>query len=108
MPIEIILLIKDYNNKGTKESFLPNVDAYNNLVSQISQFNLTYMGSIYIHHDEQKQFSQVLSDWSETLKAKGCNIRNVEFCDSKGDLLIQVCDLITGNILRLYKEIYNK
>ena len=54
MPIEIILLIKDYNNKGTKESFLPNVDAYNNLVSQISQFNLTYMGSIYIHHDEQK------------------------------------------------------
>ena len=108
LSVENILPVKDYNNKGSKESFLPNVDAYNNLIGQISQFGLSYMDSIYIHHDEQKQFSQVLFDWSDVLKTRGCNIKKVEFCESKGDIMIQVSDFFTGNILRLYKEIINK
>ena len=106
--IKNILPIKDYNNKGSKESFLPNVDAYNNLIGLISQFSLSYTDSIYIHHDEQKQFSQVLFDWSDVLRRKGCNIEKVEFCDSKGDIMIQVSDFFTGNILRFYKEISAK
>jgi len=108
LSLENILPVKDYNNKGTKESFLPNVDAYNNLIGQISQFGLSCLDSIYIHHDEQAQFSQVLFDWSDVLKKRGCNIKSVEFCNSKGDILIQVCDFFSGNILRLYKEINNK
>lgn len=107
LSLENILPVKDYTNKGTKESFLPNVDAYNNLISQISQLALSDLDSIYIHHDSQAQFSQVLFDWSEALRKKGCNIKKVEFCDSKSEVIIQVCDFFTGNILRLYKEIIN-
>lgn len=108
LSIKNLLPVKDYNNKGSKESFLPNVDAYNNLIGQISQFGLSYLDSIYIHHDEQKQFSQVLFDWSDVLREKGCNINKVEFCDSKDDIIIQLSDFFTGNILRLYKEISSK
>lgn len=108
LSVENILPVKDYNNKGGKESFLPNVDAYNNLIGQIAQFELSYMDSIYIHHDEQKQFSQVLFDWSDELRKRGCNIKKVEFCNSKDDIIIQVSDFFTGNILRFYKEISAK
>lgn len=108
LSVENILSVKDYNNKGGKESFLPNVDAYNNLIGQIAQFELSYMDSIYIHHDEQKQFSQVLFDWSDELRKRGCNIKKVEFCNSKDDIIIQVSDFFTGNILRFYKEISAK
>lgn len=100
-----ILPIKDYNNKGTKESFLPNVDAYNNLVGLISKFGISHMDSVFIHHDAQAQFSNVLFDWNNTLKKRGCNIKNLEFCNSKGDILIQVSDFLIGTITKLYKEI---
>lgn len=37
LKIENLFPVKDFNNKGTKESFLPNVDAYNNIISSIAR-----------------------------------------------------------------------
>lgn len=105
LTLENILPIKDYNNKGTKESFLPNVDAFNSLLGHICNLRLSYGDNVFVYHDDQKQFSNVLSKWADELKKYGTGIQQLNFHDSKKDVVIQVVDFFTGNILRLYKEI---
>ncbi len=99
-----LLPVKDFNNKGTEESFLPNVDAFNNLLGQIGH-KISYGDKLYVYHDKQAQFSKVLNKWSVVLKEKNVGIEHLDFYDSKEHLLIQVTDFYTGTILRLYKEI---
>ena len=100
--VDNLLPVKDFNNKGKKESFLPNVDAFNNLVGSISNLRIGNNSRVNIYHDDQKQFSDVLLYWSNEM---GINRKLMTFCDSKDDVLIQTSDFYTGNILRLYRKI---
>ncbi len=104
LSLEELLPVKDFNNKGTGESFLPNVDAFNNLLLQIGR-EVSYGDKLYIYHDKQTQFSKVLSKWSDVLKERSIIIEHLDFYNSKEQLLIQVADFYTGTFLRLYKEI---
>lgn len=102
---EHLFPIKDFNNKGVKESFLPNVDAYNNIILSIGNLRIKKQDIINIYHDEQKQFSDVLKFWTDKLKNLDLNINNLNFCISKEDVLVQVADFYTGNLVRLYRKI---
>lgn len=97
--------IKDFNNRGTKESFLPNVDAYNNIIASIGKLRVGLNDSINIYHDEQKQFSEVLIKWTEVLKEHKVNVNKLKFHISKDDVMVQIADFYTGYIARLYKKI---
>lgn len=108
LKVENLLPIKDYNNKGTKESFLPNVDAFNNLVGTISKLKLGSNDCVSIYHDEQKQFSEVLLYWSSILEEYGVNKKTMKFCVSRDSILIQIADFCTGNIIRLFRKIIEK
>lgn len=99
--------IKDYNNKGSKEAFLPNVDAYLNLINTIVKLKINKDDFISIYHDEQKQFSSVLKTWTKSLKDDSLNINQIKFVNSKKTILIQISDFYTGNIVRLYRKIVN-
>lgn len=102
---EHLFPVKDFNNKGTKESFLPNVDAYNNIIGSIGKLRINRCDTINIYHDEQKQFSEVLTAWTEELKARGIQINKLEFHVSKDSILVQIADFYTGNIARIFKKI---
>lgn len=106
LDLKNLLPVKDFNNKGTEESFLPNVDAFNNLLGQIGR-KVSYGDKLYVYHDKQAQFSKVLCEWSKVLKKRGVSIEHLDFYDSKEHLLIQVIDFYTGTLLRLYKGIIN-
>lgn len=105
LKVENLFPIKDFNNKGTKESFLPNVDAFNNLLASIYKLRLKQDDNINIYHDEQRQFSNVLEKWVNNLHDFDINIRKINFVDSKQEILIQIADFYTGNIVRLYRKI---
>lgn len=105
LKIEHLFPVKDFNNKGAKESFLPNVDAYNNIIGSIGNLKLNQYDEINIYHDEQKQFSNVLESWTSYMKVYGINISKLNFCVSHDDVLVQIADFYTGNILRLYRKI---
>jgi hypothetical protein len=97
--------IKDFNNKGVEESFLPNVDAFNNLIVSIYKLRLREYDIINIYHDEQKQFSNVLTKWVKSLEDNGVKTNVLEFPVSKENILIQIVDYYTGSIVRLYRKI---
>lgn len=105
LEIENLLPIKDYTNRGKKLSFLPNTDAFTNLILQIASFQAPKSSNLDIYHDEQKQFSNVIQDWANNLKARGVNIDNIKFISSTNNSLIQMTDFLTGNILKLYEDI---
>ncbi|MBO5117390.1 MAG: DUF3800 domain-containing protein [Treponema sp.] len=102
---EQLFPIEDFNNKGTKESFLPNVDAYNNIISSIANLKLGKNDVLNIYHDEQKQFSGVLEVWTRYMKSLDLGIGELKFCVSKDNVLVQIADFYTGNIVRLYRKI---
>ena len=97
--------IKDFNNKGSEESFLPNVDAYNNIIASICKLRLKRDDRLNIIHDEQKQFSLVIKKWTDYLIENNLNINQIKFVDSKENILLQIVDYYTGNIIRLYRKI---
>lgn len=103
--VDNLFPVKDHNNKGIKESFLPNVDAYNNIIASIGNLRLKRYNTINIYHDEQKQFSQVLMEWTRYLKQNNININKLDFAISKENILIQIADYYTGSIIRLYRKI---
>lgn len=105
---ENLFPVKDFNNKGVGESFLPNVDAYNNIVGSIANLRLNINDTINIYHDEQKQFSKTLTYWTHTLKQFDVDAKTLDFIVSKDNIFIQIADFYTGTILRLYKEIVEK
>lgn len=102
---EQLFPVKDFNNKGTKESFLPNVDAYNNIISSIANLKLGKSDVLNIYHDEQKQFSEVLEVWTRYMKGLDINVGELNFCVSKDNVLVQIVDFYTGNIVKLYRKI---
>lgn len=105
LTVKNLFPVEDFNNKGTRESFLPNVDAYNNILSSINAFYMKQSDSVTIYHDAQKQFSKVLEWWTQELKSRYPNIKNINFPESKDNVLIQLIDFYTGTIARLYSKI---
>ena len=97
--------IKDYNNKGTEESFLPNVDAYTNMIAALCKLKINRNDTISIFHDDQKQFSDVLKSWTVFLHSNNLNINQIKFVNSKKSILVQIVDFYTGNIVKLYRKI---
>lgn len=105
LKIQNLFPIKDFNNKGVEESFLPNVDAFTNLIASIYKLRLHKDAYINIYHDEQRQFSNVLMKWAKSLEDNGIQIRDIGFPVSKDEIFIQIADFYTGSIVRLYKKI---
>ena len=88
-------------------SFLPNLDAYNNVIASISRLSLSKNDSIYIYHDVQKQFSNSITKWTDRIKTDTKNIDNIKFIESKDEILIQFIDYITGNFRICFNNIMN-
>lgn len=105
LEVEHLFPVKDFNNKGTKESFLPNIDAYNNIIASVSNLRIRKNDTLTIFHDAQKQFSEVLDAWTKYMKKNNMNINELVFCKSEENVLVQVADYYTGTIMRLYKQI---
>ncbi|MBR6640857.1 MAG: DUF3800 domain-containing protein [Clostridia bacterium] len=105
LKVENLFPVKDFNNKGTKESFLPNVDAYNSIIASICNLRIGKCNTLNIYHDEQKQFSEVLDVWTNYMKTHDVNINELKFCSSKDNVLVQIADFYTGSIIRLYRKI---
>lgn len=101
--------VKDFNNKGTVTSFLPNLDAYNNIIASKATLLFKPYNNISIYHDKQDQFSDCITKWTEIMSSKfGLeNIKNIKFIDSKDEILIQFIDYITGNIRMCFNNIMN-
>ncbi|ELC8365435.1 DUF3800 domain-containing protein [Clostridium perfringens] len=106
LKIENIFPIKDKTNKGSTITFLPNIDAYLNIVASVSTFNIGQNDKLNIFHDNQKQFDKSISLWTTRMREEliRSNVKNVEFLDSKENILVQVIDFITGLSLKCYKE----
>lgn len=93
----------DYTNTGKPICFLPNVDAFNNIIATTSVFKLSPSDTLQIVHDEQKQFDNALKQWSEHLKTQNAlPIKDVKFIPSNKDILIQLADFLTGRIARVF------
>ncbi|MGL4914325.1 MAG: DUF3800 domain-containing protein [Romboutsia sp.] len=109
LQIKNLYPVKDFNNKGTVTSFLPNLDAYNNIIASQSTLLFKSYNKISIYHDTQDQFSNCIKKWTEIMKDDFNinNINNIEFIDSKDEVLIQFIDYITGNIRICFSNIIN-
>lgn len=101
--------LKDLNNRGKTMSFLPNLDAYNNIIASVARLSLSENNSIHIYHDIQKQFSDSIIKWTNTIKNEGDtkNIDSINFIESKDEILIQFIDYITGNFRICFNNIIN-
>ncbi|MDG5854383.1 DUF3800 domain-containing protein [Clostridium beijerinckii] len=94
----------DVTNIGERPfAFLPNIDALNNLIVQLTESSSRE--PMEIIHDNQEEFSKSLTKWmkitSETKKING----NIRFENSKNDVLIQTIDYITGYINDYFKNV---
>ena len=107
LKIQNLFPLKDLNNRGKIMSFLPNLDAYNNVIASISRLSLSKNDSIYIYHDVQKQFSNSITKWTDRIKTDTKNIDNIKFIESKDEILIQFIDYITGNFRICFNNIMN-
>ena len=105
MPIENLIPVEDFNNKGNSTFFLPNIDALNNVVAQQAIMKLNKNDAIDIIHDQQTQFSDSLTEWIDFQKRSGLQVRLEAFTDSKTSAMLQVTDYILGTILRLFQKI---
>lgn len=109
LKLEDLYPVKDLNNKGTVTSFLPNLDAYNNIIASKYRELYKNYNNINIYHDKQDQFSNCLIKWTETIN-KIFNFEstdNIKFIDSKDDILIQFIDYLTGNVRICFENIIN-
>ena len=99
--------LKSHTNKGKNICFLPNEDAFVNIIGTIYNVKLKGRGSISIYHDVQDQFSNTLEDWKNYICEKngGIVIDQMLFLNSKKEVLIQVADFITGTILHIFQKI---
>lgn len=102
--------IKDKTNGGKNMSFLPNLDAYLNVVNVIGNVKLEDKDSLTIFHDRQDQFDKSIKKWTKIIKNNYSNakIDEISFLDSKKSIFIQVIDFITGMILKRYRVCIEK
>ena len=101
--------IMDKTNKGAKTFFLPNLEAYLNIISSTSTLRLRSIDNLNIYHDEQKQFSSALKKWTNDIKLINEieNINELKFKQSKSHIIIQVTDFITGISIQTFTKIIN-
>ncbi|WP_039238980.1 hypothetical protein, partial [Clostridium novyi] len=110
LSIRNIYPIQDLTNKKSLMSFLPNIDAFLNIIANTTNLRMWKEDKLLIFHDEQKQFSESLVKWVEEMKHKMLvrNIDKIAFVESKTNVLIQTIDFLTGTILScLVKSINN-
>lgn len=119
--------IPDENPKQRLLHFLPNFNAFTNLVARAQRYideNLNHK-EFQIVHDEQKQFDIIFKSGLKQMKnvktdeiVQDSNIEekarfNIEesiditFKDSKTDILIQASDLISGVVMRFWIDFLN-
>lgn len=105
LKVNNILPIIDHTNKGGRTCFLPNLDAYLNIIASTSTLRLGSKDKLKIYHDEQKQFGNALEKWTNDIKQDYIkNLDKVFFQESKKDILIQVVDFITGVSLKMFSK----
>lgn len=97
----------DCDNKGNQTCFLPNLDAYNNIVSTVLNRRIPIGSHITIFHDEQLQFEKLLRKWTEYIQKQSVQSIDIQFVSScqKMFVLIQLVDFLAGRIARLYRDI---
>lgn len=102
-----LLPIVDRTNKGAKTIFLPNLDAYLNIISSTATIRLRHIDNLKIYHDEQKQFGNALEKWTEDIKLVNemNNIDKIQFEESKRNILIQTSDFITGVSVQIFNKV---
>lgn len=106
LTLKHIYPLKDYNNKGSIMSFLPNLDAYNHITATINNLYLKKNDRVKIYHDNQVQFSKCIEKWTDINKMDKYNsIQGIEFLDSKDEILIQFIDYITGTIRKCFCDV---
>ncbi|WP_456462796.1 DUF3800 domain-containing protein [Reichenbachiella sp.] len=117
------LPIPDLNPKQRLIHLLPNYHAFTNLIGRTQKYKDDFqMDEFKILHDEQKQFDIIYQDAlnimktvdnnqfimdTEVRRKANFNIDNsidLNFVDSKSNVLIQVSDLLAGFILRFWKN----
>jgi len=109
LDIKNLVPIRDMTNRNREMSLLPHLDAYLNIIGSTSIQRLRSMDKLFIYHDEQKQFSNALAKWTDTMKEYDeiSNLRRVQFVSSKKDVLIQSIDFLTGHSVRIFNKSKN-
>lgn len=104
--IKNLVPIRDITNRNREMSLLPHLDAYLNIIGSTSILRLSSTDKLYIYHDEQKQFSNALIKWTDTMKGYDeiSNLRKVQFINSKKDVLIQSIDFLTGHSVKIFNK----
>lgn len=100
-----LMPIMDYDNRGNPLCFSPNVDAYLNIAATMASRQPRSMSSIHIFHDEQKQFTPALEQWTHNLKEQNGFTLDAFISLPSNDLLIQLADFIAGKLIRVYRDI---
>jgi len=117
------LPIPDKNPKNRLIHLLPNYQAFTGLVGRVEKHRVDFKTEDYeIVHDEQKQFDIIYKAAFDLMKENDTDgvvantiiseraIFNInkdlklEFVDSKQELLIQISDLISGFVMRFWKD----
>lgn len=104
LSVSNLLPLRDMTNKGSEMCFLPNLDAFLNIIASTATLRISKNDKLSIYHDKQKQFDQSIIKWTEKMRNM-FNIKNlnkIEFVESKGDILVQTIDFITGQILKKF------
>lgn len=99
--------LQDRTNKNTPMAFLPNLDAFLNLINVISyRISNRSKEKMIVCHDNQEQFSNSFFKWIKNMKDEFSisNIDHLEFQDSKNEILIQCADYITGSLVKYLKN----
>lgn len=117
------LPIPDKNPKNRLIHLLPNYQAFTNLIGRVEKHKKDFKtGNYEIVHDEQKQFDIIYKSAFDFMKEndtdgifKNTNILQkaifnidkdlkLEFVDSKQELILQISDLISGFVMRFWKD----
>ena len=105
VPLENLLPIEDYTNKGRLMRLLPNIDSFNNVFVSVATLRLSPRDNVILYHDIQEQFGKSYERWiSETLKIGLTNVEKIEFLKSDESILIQAIDFLVGNLVSLYER----
>lgn len=109
LKLQELFPIMDTTNKGGKTFFLPNIDAYNNIIASTSTLRLGHKDTLTIYHDEQKQFSNAIESWTKSIMSfdQMQKVKQVEFKNSKDNIIIQISDFITGVSIQTFSKIIN-
>lgn len=101
LSIKNLFPLIDHTNIGEQPfSLLPNVDALNNVIVQLSKNEIS---NVEIVHDMQKEYSNSLAKWVDFIaKNKMIQVRTT-FKDSKEDVILQAVDFITGHVNKFFK-----